>query len=416
MKRRNSYRNVTQKDPSLGRILAVLTGIAALAYGAFHVFHWADENYFGGRAEASAHETVGEARDLVMAGRYDEAREMLEPLVSRVSHAGVTPEALLLLAKVEKEAGNLDEAYAYLQRAAKDFPRSPHQPRAAVAYAGMLEDRGEMDAAYALYEEVRANAVPELRAPAYTAFGRRAEREGDLFAARDYYEQAVKEAAWNSEEWNEALDALGEVNVELIFSRTETPESKVYEVRSGDNLTAIGVQLNTTQGLLMRANGIDDPRNLRVGQRLKYTPKDFRIVIERSTNRLFLLDNDGIFKRYYTGLGAPGSETTLGSYRIGNKQKDPTWFKPGYGPIPPNHPDNELATRWMPMVPEEEGLPTDLGIHGTIAPETIGTFASNGCARMHTEEVEELYDIVVRATPVDVVEEIEPGMFGLDLG
>ena len=62
----------------------------------------------------------------------------------------------------------------------------------------------------------------------------------------------------------------------------------------------------------------------------------------------------------------------------------------------------------MPMVPEEEALPTDLGIHGTIAPETIGTYASSGCPRMYKEDVEELYDLVVRSTPVFVVDTYSP--------
>ena len=197
------------------------------------------------------------------------------------------------------------------------------------------------------------------------------------------------------------------MNVKLIFKQGETPESRYHAVSSGENLTSIGIKLNTTQGLLMTANGIYDPATLRVGQRLKYTPKDFRIVVERSTCRMFLLDSDGAFKRYYTGLGMPGYETTLGSYTIGNKQKDPTWFKPGSEPIPAGDPRNELGTRWMPLMPQEEGLPTDLGIHGTIEPETIGQYKSHGCPRLKKEDVEELYDLVVRSTPVLIVEKID---------
>jgi lipoprotein-anchoring transpeptidase ErfK/SrfK len=103
----------------------------------------------------------------------------------------------------------------------------------------------------------------------------------------------------------------------------------------------------------------------------------------------------------------PGYETTLGKYTIGNKQKDPTWFKPGSAPVPPGDPHNELGTRWMPLVPAEPGLPTDLGIHGTIAPETIGQYKSHGCPRLRKEDVEELYDLIVRSTPVEIVEKID---------
>ena len=211
---------------------------------------------------------------------------------------------------------------------------------------------------------------PGQQASGLAGLAQQAEREGDLEKARGLYREALEDASVGSDLWLESAEALGRLNIQLIFSPAETSESKIYEVKSGDNLLAIGVTLNTTQGLLMTANGIDDPARLRVGQRLKYTPKNFRIVIERSTCRLFLLDKNGLFKMYMTGLGMPGYETTLGSYTIGNKEKNPTWHKPGSEPIPPLDPENELGTRWMPLVPAEEGLPNDLGIHGTIHPET----------------------------------------------
>lgn len=76
--------------------------------------------------------------------------------------------------------------------------------------------------------------------------------------------------------------------------------------------------------------------------------------------------------------------------------------------MPPNDPANELGTRWMPLAPADAGLPTDLGIHGTIAPETIGKYESHGCPRMFKKDVEELYDLVVRSTPVEIVERMTP--------
>jgi lipoprotein-anchoring transpeptidase ErfK/SrfK len=66
----------------------------------------------------------------------------------------------------------------------------------------------------------------------------------------------------------------------------------------------------------------------------------------------------------------------------------------------------------MPLIPEVEGLPTDLGIHGTIRPESVGHYSSMGCPRLQNPEVEELYDLVVRSTPVTVVDRWEPGGLG----
>ncbi len=354
---------------------------------------------------ASAAQNLARAQEVYQqGGSSDEIRKMLEPLTDGKSDPSVTPQALLLLAQIDKNEGNLLERRELLKRAYQEFPASQEHPRIAIAYAGALSDAGDKTEATRILEEVRQVAPPELRAPALTELGRIAEQKGDLLAARDLLRKAVADALWDSPEWNAALDALGKVNVAIIFSPDPTPESEVYRVQKGDSITRIGNTLNTTQGLLTRANNVTETTVLTVNQPLKYTPKDFKIIIERSKCRVFLIDKDGIFKRYPAGLGKPGHETTLGSYKIGNKEKNPIWHKPGFGPIPANDPANELGTRWMPLMPDQKSLPTDLGIHGTIRPDTVGTFCSNGCARLYPADVEELYDLIVRSTPVEIVE------------
>jgi tetratricopeptide (TPR) repeat protein len=372
------------------------------------LYHKLNIGNSGNANATSAAASLQAAQEAYTKGDLQAARQELDALVPALKDDAITPQALVMLANIDIAAGMYDTARSHLQRAANEFPGSAHQPVAAIAYARLLERDGNHDEAAAIFEDVSRTASPEVRAPALAGLARRAERANELLEAQALYREATALAEFNSANWNEAIDGLGRVNVAIIFSPMETPESKVYSIASGDSITSIGNALNTTQALLIRANNLADPTKLNIGQRLKYTPKDFRIVIERSTCRLFLLDNNGVFKRYRTGLGRPGQETTLGKYKIGNKQQDPTWFKPGFGPIPPLHPENELGTRWMPLVPENEGLTTDLGIHGTIAPETIGQYASSGCPRLYKEEVEELYDLVVRATPVEIVDVIDP--------
>ncbi len=357
-----------------------------------------------GATPVSPLEELQKARAQIDAGNPADAASILLSLVDTVQDTNVTPQALMLYANLMRAQNNTQEQLALLKRAVEEYPTSPHHPQAAIAYAEALELAGQPEEAKKYFERITESAPPALRAAALFGLGKQEEKKGASIAARDFYRKALEDAKWDSEVWNRALDAFGELNVALLFSPGETPESKHYAIESGDTLTKIGIKLNTTQGLLVRANQIDDPSRLHLGQRLKYTPKDFRILIERSTCRLFLLDNNGLFKRYYTGLGMPGHETTLGSYTIGNKQKDPVWWKPGGEAVPPGDPNNELGTRWMPLVPTEEGLPTDLGIHGTIAPETIGQYKSHGCPRMRKKDVEELYDLVVRSTPVEIVE------------
>ena len=396
-----------KQDPSLTKIIVAICVVAGAILAVLRFADWYGTDYIAGNevAAASNHESLAKAEELLASGNPGEANEVLVPILDQLEpDSALTSRALLLQAKLDLQQGNRDAALAGFKRVTEEFPASPERPEAAAAYGRLLEEDGATGQALALYKGIADSAPREVRAPAVNGLARAKEREGDLLGARELYAQVTREAPWGSQAWLNAVEALGDINTKLIFSVEPTPESKSYRVEAGDSFTKIGVKLNTTLGLLTRANGLREDSILRLDQMLKYTPKDFHIVIERSTCRLFLLDNDGIFKMYRIGLGKPGHDTTLGRYRIGNKEKDPTWHKPGSTPIPPGDPENELGSRWMPMVPEEQGLPNDLGIHGTIAPDTIGTYASRGCPRLHNAEVEELYDLVVRSTPVTVVE------------
>jgi lipoprotein-anchoring transpeptidase ErfK/SrfK len=87
----------------------------------------------------------------------------------------------------------------------------------------------------------------------------------------------------------------------------------------------------------------------------------------------------------------------VGAFKILVKLENPVWYKAG-AVIPPESPDNVLGTRWMGF--DLEGY----GIHGTVDPDKIGQQVTSGCIRMRNEEVEELYKIVPRGTPVTVVD------------
>lgn len=390
-------------DSNVFKIIAILVVLLLIAGGAIRFSIWMQGKLTEG-VESTAQATFDKASDLLIDGEHEAALSELTDILERVDNPEISPIALMLEADIHFAAGRSAQGLTSLNTILEKYPDSKESPHAAIRVARIYEESGELDTALELFREIKKTAPPSIRAPATTALGREQERAGDIKAARVLYAEACDEAEWGSEAWIEAIERLGELNTQLFFSNRHTEDSKVYTVQSGDSITSIGAKLNVTQGQLLRANGITDPRRLRPNQALKFTPKDFRIVVERSTRRIYVLDQKGIFKMYYSGLGKPGHDTTLGKYKIGNKEKNPTWHKPGATPIPGGAPDNELGSRWLPMVPVEEGLPRDLGIHGTIKPDSIGTYASMGCPRMHNAEVEELYDLVVRSTPVEVVE------------
>lgn len=334
----------------------------------------------------------------------DEIRKSLKSYIDSSTEPDELAKAYLLWLDVEEELGNLESAQNISKEAKDRCTGAKDYAVILYRYATILEKLGKDAEAEDIYNTVVKEFSKGNKCYGYVGLARLASKRGEKVKARDFASSAVVDAEWDSKIWNEAVDLLGKLNVELIFSPEETPESKKYIVQRGDTLVGIGAKLNTPVGMLCRANGLDENAVLRPNQVLKYTPKDFRLIVERSKCRAFLVDENGIFKRYIVGLGKPGHETTLGSYKIGNKQKNPTWFKQGEGPIPPGDPRNELGTRWMPLVPAEPGLPSDLGLHGTIAPETIGTYSSNGCVRFLKDDIEELYDLIVRSTPVLIKE------------
>ena len=115
--------------------------------------------------------------------------------------------------------------------------------------------------------------------------------------------------------------------------------------------------------------------------------------------------------RYACGVGQPGLYEP-GIFYVGAKKEWPRWTPTPamverdperYGPYAetgmPGGPDNPLGARALYLHTPERG-DTFLRIHGTNAPETIGTAVSNGCARLLNEHIAELYDMVPLNTRV----------------
>ena len=119
---------------------------------------------------------------------------------------------------------------------------------------------------------------------------------------------------------------------------------------------------------------------------------------------------DGQAIRYAVGVGRPGLYEA-GAFTVGSKRKWPSWT-----PTPamirrnpkayarhaggmPGGPDNPLGARALYLF-TAEGHDSHLRIHGTNAPETIGSAVSNGCARLVNDHVIDLYERVPVGTQV----------------
>jgi hypothetical protein len=158
----------------------------------------------------------------------------------------------------------------------------------------------------------------------------------------------------------------------------------------------------------------------------------FHLMVDLSKCRMWFYYLDGnekvLLKTYRVGLGkkdshhASGYLTPIGKYALGEKI---AIYKPG---ITGFFQDEKMemirvfGTRWLPFDKEIEGcseMAKGFGIHGVPWLETadgqlvedrskLGNYDSDGCIRMASDDIEELFAIVItKPTTVEIVKEIK---------
>jgi lipoprotein-anchoring transpeptidase ErfK/SrfK len=128
------------------------------------------------------------------------------------------------------------------------------------------------------------------------------------------------------------------------------------------------------------------------------------VIIDTPNTYLYLVLGNGQAMRYGIGIGRDGF-TWSGTQTITRKAEWPAWTPPpemiARQPYLPRHmaggPGNPLGARAMYLGG------TIYRIHGTNAPETIGTRVSSGCLRLTNEDVKDLYSRVSVGTKVIVL-------------
>jgi lipoprotein-anchoring transpeptidase ErfK/SrfK len=128
------------------------------------------------------------------------------------------------------------------------------------------------------------------------------------------------------------------------------------------------------------------------------------IIIDTPHTYLYYVLGNGQAMRYGIGVGRDGF-TWSGTQAVTKKAQWPDWTPPpemiARQPYLPRHmaggPGNPLGARAMYLGS------TEYRIHGTNAPETIGTHVSSGCIRLTNEDVSDLYSRVNVGTKVIVL-------------
>ncbi|EKD55907.1 MAG: hypothetical protein ACD_59C00002G0003, partial [uncultured bacterium] len=168
-------------------------------------------------------------------------------------------------------------------------------------------------------------------------------------------------------------------------SSSDEPAAKESEISDG------GAEAKTAESKNAENQAPDSISAIISVENIKKMPGDFSIVIDKSRCELFLYKGEKLVKTYKVSIGRnkDGADkkkkgdlrTPEGSFHIVSIHKSDKWLHDGqlaYGPW-----FLRLKTPWQ-----------GIGIHGTNEPEKLGGKASEGCIRLHSDNIAELKKLV----------------------
>jgi lipoprotein-anchoring transpeptidase ErfK/SrfK len=126
-----------------------------------------------------------------------------------------------------------------------------------------------------------------------------------------------------------------------------------------------------------------------------------KLVLYTKLKKLYFYKDNTVYKTYNVAVGKKKWETPVGNWVVMDKIINPGWTSFITGKVYPPGKNNPLGTRWIEFWKDPKSKDS-IGFHGTNDINSIGKAASHGCVRMYKRDVEELYDLVDIATPVEV--------------
>jgi len=328
-------------------------------------------------------------------GQYQKAVQLLDTFIKAHPKSEKGADAYYYLASSLEKLEDRTRSMPAWNKLLESYPEGANRAEAYYYLGVGYQDMNQYAKALENYNTVvnRFSNMP-VAAGAWYNMGRIYEIQGQESGAINAY-QSVLEKHPGTEFAADAERRQGVISLKR-FLRENT---STYEVKRGDSLVRIAARYNVTPDLLKRINGFTS-NMLQRGQIIRVIDAKFNILVDLSAYRLTLKSGDKTVKKYIVSVGKAETPTPPGDYKVTDKLPNPVWYctlpSGAKEAIQPDDPRNELGTRWI-------GFKPAYGIHGTIAPESIGQAVSNGCVRMLNEDVEELYDLVGVGTPVKIV-------------
>lgn len=144
--------------------------------------------------------------------------------------------------------------------------------------------------------ETKAEPTPDVSLPEFQAAAK-LRQDGKLPEARSALTAFIQRYP-SGQHVEEAKDMLGEINTDILLSRTPSPEKQEYIVKPGDVLQKVANHTKSTPELIMRMNNLSGTM-LHIGERLFISHPDFSLIIQRKPQLIVLLDRGSFFKQYH---------------------------------------------------------------------------------------------------------------------
>jgi LysM repeat protein len=289
---------------------------------------------------------------------------------------------------------------------------NPQPNLAGIAPASAQPPTGSVPVAGAAAPAVDGPANPAVDAVIAEATALAKSQPGRIIEVRDKLDAALK-MPMSVQQRQTIKDQMGKLAADWLFGPAHFAGDTLcdtYTVKKGDLLDVIGRRHKVPFEFLMQVNGINRPESLQAGRAIKVVNGPFNAKVYRSTFTLDLYLQETFVRSFRVGLGAPGSETPTGLWRVkdGGKLIQPPWYdKRANRTYRATDPDYPLGSRWIAL----DGLEGDAkgqtgyAIHGTKDPNQIGTAASQGCIRMYNGEAVLMYNLL---TPIYSQVEVLP--------
>lgn len=231
-------------------------------------------------------------------------------------------------------------------------------------------------------------SLPEFQAAA------KLRQEGQLTEAREALKVFIQKYP-SGLHVEEAKDLLGDVNVNILFSRHPSPEKEEYVVKSGDVLARIATKTKSTPELIMRTNNLSGTM-LRIGERLWISHPEFSMIIQRKAQTVVLLDRGAFFKRYHIRtVKLPPKQASKITTRVAETMAWKDGKRAGFGTK-----EYVDSIRWIRLAAPGYYLYSEPGTgqsDGGVPPPASGL-------GMAASDVEELSSLVNSKTPVTITD------------